>query len=177
MHFLIAKSIITIFWIALVFLVALSNFNSLGINKLINHTDKKSIVFSLPQGWGFFTKNPQTLSADCYLIDENKLERKTISNSSWKNFLGLSRKSRYYGFELSQILNIIPTDQWIDSKGNFKKINFYNHPTYTIRDENLNLLVYQYSKKYLIILKEPIPFSWAKLGQEEYQPFKYVELN
>ena len=66
MRFLIVKSIITIFWIALVFLVALSNFNSLGINKLINHTDKKSIIFSLPQGWGFFTKNPQTLSADCY---------------------------------------------------------------------------------------------------------------
>ncbi|MBC6425565.1 MAG: SdpA family antimicrobial peptide system protein [Ekhidna sp.] len=154
--------------------MALANFNNFGINKLINYSNKKSIVFTLPQGWGFFTKNPQSLSANCYLIEGNKLERKTVSNSSWKNLFGLARKSRYYGFELSQILNVIPANQWINSKGNFREIDFINHPTFVIKNEDLNLLVYEYSKKYLIVLNKPIPFAWAQMNQEEYQPFKYI---
>ena len=58
MRIVAIQIIIYAFWISLVFLIALAHFNNLGVNKLINYSNKKSIVFSLPQGWGFLRKTP-----------------------------------------------------------------------------------------------------------------------
>ena len=126
---------------------------------------------------GIFTKSPQSLHANCYKFDNEKdLVLLTVPNSSPNNLMGLSREARYYGFELSQILNLIPVKLWNSGKGDFKLLQLDKIEPFVINNEKLELYAYSYDTEYLIILNEPIPFAWAGLNQENFQPFKFLKI-
>lgn len=168
MTFRIFKNILIVCWILAGFAVFAS-----ALNNEIIFTDrslKKTVTTILPQGWGFFTKDPREQTYELYCI-KNNVEKLTIKNSSSDNLFGLSRKSRYIAFESSAIIGkIINSKSWQDTAGiydNFIPKGFTEIPY------NKNLMYFP--KGYYIAIRFfPIPWAWHGKNQEKYRKYQCI---
>src|SRR5256885_14361051 len=70
---------------------------------------KLPIIAIVPQGWGFFTREPREPSVEVFTQNGHPL---IDSNASPSNYFGLSRRTRALGVELGLILSQVREDQW-----------------------------------------------------------------
>lgn len=151
------------FWISLVYMLLIATYNPIVI---FNYDFKKNFVFTFPQGWGFFTRNPREVMVDVYKEEGSKLELVSILNSSWKNYLGFSRNSRVVGFEMSEILKSIPHSAWRNGRGSLVVPE--------MAPDTMKLskrLMFFPSGIYVFYQNKIVPFAWSNLNQEKYNPF------
>ncbi|MDC8101450.1 SdpA family antimicrobial peptide system protein [Chryseobacterium rhizosphaerae] len=170
-YFSIYKKIILGFWI---FIIAIIFFSSLKSQVVLGEKLKMQINTLFPEGWSFFTRDPQEPLLEAYKIENNKLLDIPLSNSSKENLFGFSRKSRVQGFEASIIISDVPSKLWIEDTGN----NYEKHISdraFSIRLKKSN----NYFKKglYLFVLKKPIPWAWANKNQEKFTPYSSIKVN
>ncbi len=152
------------FWTSILILALFTNASS---EATISYKIKKNINFFMPQGWGFFTRNPREAMIDAYSYKKGELKLLTVSNLSAYNWFGLSRKTRLVGFELSNLLGVVPEEAWKDGINDFRtcipqKI-YVVRPTGTLKNYPPG--------EYILHQYKPIPFSWASHGQNETKPF------
>jgi antimicrobial peptide system SdpA family protein len=127
------------------------------------------IINLLPQGWGFFTKEPKEQLFDAYKIQNGNLIQLSIKNASRENYFGFSRKSRFIGFEISKISAKINHESWVQSKGNIKIPK-----SFKIQYVRGNFRYFKRNNLYILIKTNPIPWAWASYSQEPVRPFEYV---
>jgi antimicrobial peptide system SdpA family protein len=148
-------------------------FSSLKEQVLISKNSQQTISNLLPQGWGFFTKNPRDPLLEVYKINKNKLEKITLLNFDSKSFYGFSRKARFIGFECSDVCD------------SFKKIK-WNDDVYSNVNKLKKGIVVKYKKKKLKYLKDGtylfltyriVPYAWVKNGQQKFNPVSYIHVN
>lgn len=128
----------------------------------------------MPQGWGFFTKDPRDNQLDVYKIENEKIKRVTIKNFSMKTYFGVSRKARFIGYESAQIINSIDEKYWkSDIFGNLSELN--NDIIFKYDNDSLKYLT---KGTYIFITYKVIPYKWAKNNQEKNNPieFAFVEI-
>jgi len=163
------NKIIFFVWIGL----ALSLFFASLKNQVVfnsNSKFQKNIFTLMPQGWGFFTKNPRDKQLDVYKIDNGKINRVTIKNFSLETCFGLSRKARFVGYESAQVINSINNKYWNpDIFGNLSKLKYKT--VYKYKNSNL-----KYLKKgsYVFVTYKIVPYKWAKSNQEKNKPIEYT---
>ncbi|MFJ1430763.1 SdpA family antimicrobial peptide system protein [Capnocytophaga canimorsus] len=138
--------------------------------------DKNSIVISpdikrgvnklLPQGWGFFTKDPRDDVYQLFKYDLNgDFEKITIKNNSIENLIGFSRKSRKISSELSILLSKIPDSLWTEHSQ-------VGEDFFEIRQKELITILSE--GKYLVEKKRTIPWAWiGKTSQKKCKYFKF----
>lgn len=85
----------------------------------------------LPQGWGFFTRDPREPIHRFYNCNGDQLTEIGLNNSSIKALGGASRYHRRFNLELHRVRSIIPDSLYI--KGNNLTCDLY--PAHTIEDE------------------------------------------
>lgn len=164
------KNLLILSWTLCAFLIFFSSMKS----QLILSENVKNITnIIFPQGWGFFTKNPQDFALNIYRIKNRKLEILNVNNQSLKNSFGFSRSARLIGYELSTIVSDIPNKVWVKNKTG----DIYDN----INDKTIlinNRPYFNHIKKgdYLIKLYKPIPFAWANDNQEKFNPFSVVKI-
>lgn len=165
------KSILIFGWIIFGLLVFFSTMKS----QLILNDDLKEFTNKIfPQGWGFFTKNPQDFALNIYKINKGKLELIDISNQSIRNNFGFSRRARMIGYEMSTVVEDIKVSDWIkNTDGNI----YSNLNDKTININNKNYFSHLTKGEYLIKLYKPIPYAWSKMNQEKYNPFSVAKIN
>ncbi|WP_294302530.1 SdpA family antimicrobial peptide system protein [uncultured Chryseobacterium sp.] len=142
-------SIIILFLYVIFFLFK----NSIGYN--IKSSNFLTISFFSkisPQGWGFFTKNPREENVYIYSIHNGQLKSEITQNSSYKNFFGISKKSRMIGFEVSMILGQLKNTKWSKYTQNFNTL-----PLQQIDSKNLHYLK---NGKYILIKEKVPPYTW-----------------
>jgi antimicrobial peptide system SdpA family protein len=70
----------------------------------------------LPQGWGFFTRDPQESRVLLFRSDDGEswTPAGLGQNSQAKYFFGLSREPRVQGIELGHLRSGVPEEAWVD---------------------------------------------------------------
>ncbi|MCS3553160.1 MULTISPECIES: SdpA family antimicrobial peptide system protein [unclassified Sphingobacterium] len=164
------KKIILLFWFVMVFLIF---FSSLKEQLVLSKKTQKIISTFFPEGWSFFTKNPQTQSLAVYQIIDGNLVLKTVNNHNSQNMYGLSRYSRIIGFEASMLANEAMKLVWKqDVMGHLRKLDL--NKLYKIEVMNNRHLT---NGTFLLVLYKPVPYAWAKAEQFNNIPIKYITVH
>ncbi|PWB25858.1 SdpA family antimicrobial peptide system protein [Flavobacterium sp. HTF] len=148
-------------------------FSSLKSQLILNENLKEFTNKVLPQGWGFFTKNPRDFVLRIYKIRNGKLEEMDISNQSLKNRLGFSRSARIIGYEMSIIAEKVKNNDWKQNSTG----NIYDNINDKMIVINTDFSFKHVTKgNYLLKLYRPIPYMWAKFNQENFNRFLVVKV-
>ncbi|ELR72482.1 hypothetical protein C900_01477 [Fulvivirga imtechensis AK7] len=133
------------------------------------YSAKKLLSSLLPQGWGFFTRDPKEGITEAYSYDQSTDEVSliTVKNASAANAIGFSRNARFAGIDLVFLLEYAKADMWHKGKGDFKD-NIPLTADTIIADKPIQ---YFPEGEYILHRYEPIPFAWAGKGQESYRPY------
>lgn len=131
------------------------------------YSAKKLMSSFLPQGWGFFTRDPKEGITKAYRYDNEELFLVTINNGAAENAIGFSRNARFVGIDLLFLLGYVPDSVWHNGKGDFRSYIPSAADTVFV-DKSIQ---YFPEGEYILHRYEPIPFSWAGKGQENYRPF------
>lgn len=167
---LITKLVIIFGWVLCTTLILFSTMKS---QLILAENHKEFINKIFPQGWGFFTKDPQDFELNIYKIRNGKLEKIKTLNQSLENKFGFSRSSRMIGYEMSTIAQEIKSTEWIQNTDN----NIYSSlKNSTIVINNKVKFRYFSRGSYLIQLYKPVPYAWAKQNQEKYNPFSVAKI-
>lgn len=158
------------FWLLLGVLVFFASFKD---QIILSKTFQKQISFIFPEGWGFFTKNPRDLLMDVYKIDHGKLKKIDMSNHSFDNYLGLSRKARMIGYGSSHVSGEISKETWVKSTSDKIK-DHINDSTFVVK-RNDKFHHFE-NGEYLFKLYKQIPYAWANKSQEKFNPCQFARI-
>jgi len=115
----------------------------------------------LPQGWGFFSKNPRDVVVSVY--DYNTKANLLIPRSSYKYFFGLSRKQGKLAMEIGALAGEIADSLWVkDFEANYELGEFV-HKKSIFKNKLLCDTI-------VLANKERKPWAW-----HSYQNLKYPE--
>jgi antimicrobial peptide system SdpA family protein len=110
-----------------------------------------------PQGWGFFTKNPREPENSIYLRQPSGgWKNVTPNNFSWSNYLGLARKTRLCGGEITTLQSQVPESLWV--KGD-TKMDFDTLPVYPVKNPSKSKC---FIGEYVITRDDRLPWAWSK---------------
>ncbi|MFH6993129.1 SdpA family antimicrobial peptide system protein [Flavobacterium sp. FlaQc-48] len=139
-----------------------------------NETFKRKATFFniIPQGWGFFTRDPRENEIWTYQILNNTAIKVTQTNGNLNNFYGASRKNRLISIELGLLVSQIHTSSWINMKGGKLILDKKIHT-----DTILNSLNPCNIKGNLFIVEqERVPWAWSKNLHTIVMPYKYAKV-
>jgi len=133
----------------------------------------KRIVHSLtPQGWAFFTKDPQSTMYDIYKQEDGHLTKINYKISEPKNLFGLSRKSVKIKTTIAGIAETLPDSLWKITSDP----NDFNHDAKIFNRVSYNQESIIHPGKYVIVSYEAIPFDSLQ-NKNYHQQFKYTDIN
>jgi hypothetical protein len=89
-----------------------------------------------------------------------------MRNTDAANMLGISRKSRFIGYELSKAVGYIHKNQWKFAKGDLDK----NIPPKAHPIQLKEYFKYFPKGEYLFVQYKQVPWAWANQNQEEFRP-------
>ncbi|MBT8317779.1 MAG: SdpA family antimicrobial peptide system protein [Lutibacter sp.] len=159
---------ILIFWSAILINIFMASFPIPSNKSFLN----KTIIFSvIPQGWGFFTRNPREELITVYKSHNDSLVKITEQNSSLSSFLGISRKSRLHNIELGTILSKIDENMWVKGKPNELKFDNIKYDTIMSSFYPKNMI-----GEYFIVKQERIPWAWSKNHKNLVMPYNYARI-
>jgi len=131
---------------------------------------KIKISTVLPQGWGFFSKDPRENVIQIESIDD--AQNVNYPNMTLKNGFGLIRKGRSQAVEIGKITEEIPKDAWKNcancSRNDMLKSDYYN-----IKDDSSRPLL---KGNYLLTENKVVPWSYAKYYKDKLTPIKYLKV-
>jgi antimicrobial peptide system SdpA family protein len=138
----------------------------------INYRVKKIVHSVLPEGWAFFTKDPQKEMKDIYQLVNDHFVKENFSCAESVNLFGLSRKSAKISMEASFIAAQVPDNLW---KTTYNENDFNTIAiVYTINDtKDLTLIK---PGIYLITLYQPVPWAFAGHPENFKRQFKYIHV-
>lgn len=125
---------------------------------------KYNTAILMPEGWGFFTKNPRERSLLLYKIEYTDTIGIVYKNASFKNYLGLSKKNRRIYLES----NILISDA-------YKNLIWYTemqkHPK-SIKVKKNDRIQFIPIGNYMIIEREILPWSFTKYKKNYKNEYK-----
>lgn len=158
---------IAIFWVTLTLITLLSfvPFNPLSTS----YKTKVQTLSLIPQGWGFFTRNPREPQISAYTRIGKKWVLQTFPNATYA--LGASRKMRVQSGELEMILRPVDDKSWKDDLGSIETLISSNMITlYNPRNQPLMC------GEYLVVSKAPIPWAWSRAQTMTQYPYRYLHI-
>lgn len=73
---------------------------------------RRQVLSWTPQGWAFFTRSPREPVLRAYRFSGNEWRNALVSNASYRNVLGVSRRARATNTELHAIAARVPESRW-----------------------------------------------------------------
>jgi antimicrobial peptide system SdpA family protein len=88
---------------------------SLEVNPItLPHENRSVMTTLLPEGWKFFTRNPQEAQVRPYALrDGTWASASLLPNSRARNWLGIDRSGRAQGIEIGLLGESVPADAWV----------------------------------------------------------------
>jgi len=82
----------------------------------LRYKNAHTISKLIPEGWGFFTRNPREPIYRFYECQDGKLEEINLNNNSLNSLAGLSRINRRGNLELQRMKHLVPDSLYIEGK-------------------------------------------------------------
>ncbi|TGE25414.1 SdpA family antimicrobial peptide system protein [Hymenobacter aquaticus] len=132
----------------------------------------------LPEGWGFFTKNPRDAKTVLYTVGPDKtLALATYKNAAAQNLCGLSRRSRRLNLEFSRVMAQVQEKDWTRQQA-------YSL-TELLHADTIAAVVIPYSTRhftqlakgdYVVKRFNVVPWAWAQYPEHFTNPEQYLKL-
>lgn len=128
----------------------------------LNKNAQTIIASALPQGWGFFSKNPRDTQ---FMVYANTLDDKQTKEILWpnmkvENVFGISREGRSQGVEFGSLTSNLEEKDWNDCvKGDLKSCTQSDLKEKKIKNNTPTPLI---CGKYYITQETAIPWNYAK---------------
>jgi antimicrobial peptide system SdpA family protein len=136
--------------------------------------DQNPLVKLLPQGWGFFTRDPRTMDMTALVrTSGGSWQLPPGSNKSWPRPLEFSRRRKIVGVEVGLILDEITEPQWQECK---------ELPTVCLESAQSNGQVSNVLHRPSlcgdvgIIRQPPIPWAWSQAPDETVMPSQVLRV-
>jgi antimicrobial peptide system SdpA family protein len=130
-----------------------------------------SLFNIIPQGWGFFTRNPREEQTILYTIQDTSSVLFTKTISSIDNSFGASRKLRCYNVEVGTLISKINDSSWVEEKGG-NLVFDTNLQTDTVKN---NFYPCSIRGDFFFVKQERIPWAWGK--SNIIMPYKYAKVH
>lgn len=151
---------------ALVVVVSMSTTNTtVGKASVIN----KEVKMLIPEGWGFFTRDPQEDINEIYKIEGKSLHNAIYESTNYRYFFGLSRKYRRLEAEREIIMSKVPLNKWKSSTP-ILPINNCRDTVVNVQSKSIRNL----HGLYLVRKSKRIPWSWRHLKYNRKNLIKYA---
>ncbi len=162
--------------ISLVFYVLLLSIKQTAFS-IYNRSSNIALSAFIPEGWGFFTRDPQEEKFRVYLVKDNfELEEMDFQVSSNQNYHGLSRKIRRKFFEISQVVGSVPNDAWYDYSGTRENLCLdSDQKLFEIELDKKNFFLLK-NEKLLVYKYSVIPWEWSQITDIEEGKIAYVSV-
>ena len=134
----------------------------------------------IPQGWGFFTKDPREPESFIYSSDgANWRSVLRTPNSSFKNLIGLRRNARAQGAEYGMLLSEISKDsaKWGFCKGTTKTGCIEINQNFKIHSVLNKVRRPTLCGELWLIMQAPVPWAWQGQSEPVQMPIKFIRLN
>jgi antimicrobial peptide system SdpA family protein len=167
----ITRAILLAFWLILALFIAITFLDT----PLRQSSKTTQLLLSvLPEGWGFFTRNPREARVLIWKYDGNQWKCYDQSNFTMVNLGGIKRTPRIIGMELAMLVNNIDKSQWIECT---KEINELLTDTALVPVRVKNRFYHKsLTGRVIIQLIDPIPWAWSQ-SQNIIMPSKIAFLN
>jgi len=165
--FFITAIFLAVIWLGLIFFLTTSHFkfSPLKISRIFTREQ----VLLVPQGWGFFTRNPRE---DLYVVykknTQNDYEKFIDVNFTFANSLGLSRQNR---IQYNEVLYSIDINDslWLKTRLEYNEVKL--DTIFKLENAFQNPSI---CGEYLIKKEEPLPWAWRKSINKIKQDKKYI---
>jgi len=159
-------------WLALIAFLAVSA----GHNPVHPPMAARIVQLSLmPEGWGFFTRNPREPARVAYAITARGLIKLTFANTSLRNLLGISRSARACDAELAALLVPILKPSWSKCTGDPEDFsNWVKLRSLTVKNWSGTQFI---GGDILVIERPPIPWAWSSSHSRVFMPSRLVRLH
>ena len=133
---------------------------------------KGDIVKILPQGWAFFTRNPQEEDLEYHLINNNSIAKYDFIGNRIEDYFGFKREKRAFIAKMSFSALNIEDKKW--KYESYNKVLYFKNISsdimiHKVNEEILNPLC---NKKVLFIKKKPTPWAWRNF--KDSSQIKYL---
>lgn len=154
---------------------SMSIISSLGSTPVSMSKDTSLKMSSImPQGWGFFSKNPRDEQLGLYPID-NASSEITWPNMAAGNAFGLYRKGRSQGVELGGVSTELKESDWIKCDEDLESCKRdADKKTVTVQNAAPSPLV---CGEYYITKENPVPWNYSKYDTERTKLTNIVRVN
>ncbi|WP_394345007.1 SdpA family antimicrobial peptide system protein [Echinicola soli] len=147
--------------------------SSTGFNPLtLDYRESKLVYTVIPQGWGFFTRDPREPYTLLYKRTGDKLNLINDSGAEPRYLFGLSRSTRRQNIELGSLYLQVPDSMWVSCPSKAWKecvpddrvfvSDSFKHP--------------RLSGEYLLIRQAPVPWAWSKSYDKIKMPFEICKI-
>lgn len=163
-----------VFWgFILIFLVSsLAPYNTTSLNFLSKRATSTLREF-LPEGFGYFTRNPMEEFPLVYRLEGDSLILLTRSNSSPSNLFGILRTQRSTFGEMGMIMQEISEETW--TKCGSSLVDCVKNKKYIVVELSNNKINANVCGTFFVCTKKPIPWAWRKSFKGE-MPLRFVEI-
>ena len=139
------------------------------------YKEKIRIMTFIPEGWGFFTRNPREPDLHLFILKNNRwVKNPNMPISNFRNAMGLSRLPRAQSVEIAMLISKVKENDWKTSELNINNLELKNPSIITIKE----LFPYAILKDTLCIVQQaPIPWAWSWNRSVLKMPSKYIVIN
>lgn len=154
-------------------IISSTSFNVMHANQAMTLSTQS--IF--PQGWAFFTKDPNEPGLMVYIRFEDQWElSESGPSSSPQYFKGWQRTARTLGWELSLLANQVPVESWLYCPARVELcLDSLEHSRSINRASNL-LASPNICSDVVFVLQRPLPWAWHRTSSESAMPSRVSRL-
>ena len=132
-----------------------------------------SFIYTLlPQGWGFFTRDPLEEQTLVYRPQGSDFRLVNKSSGEPSYLFGLSRVSRRQNIELGQIIATIPAQAWTPCSS--RNLSSCLSDSLVVRKNAFKSPLV--TGEYVLVSTPPLPWAWSHARKPVVIPFKTARL-
>ena len=126
----------------------------------------------IPQGWGFFTRDPREDKLIVYRKSDNSLTKITQPNFSIENLFGLSRRGRMRQLQLGNL--ILPYYRYMQPCERKDPLECAPDSIFSVKSVFHKSML---KGEYLIVKQATLPWAWSKSRKDQFNPYEFLQIN
>lgn len=171
----IFAGLISMCWLILIFKVSIASipYNPYSGSQINTYNFRNM----LPQGWGFFTRNPREDNYFIYQKDTLGSYTQSVNpNNNSGNFFGIKRTSRIQSMEVGVLIQRLEKYSWLNCPEGSKKCIEQVDTLNPIPVLNTTISP-TLCGEFILTQKQTTPWAWGKHYHEIDMPAKTIKIN
>lgn len=137
-------------------------------------SERARLIFALPQGWAFFTRDPQEPVDRYYEPSAGGVRRIDEVNTSRRNLYGLLKNTRISAIEFAALTSHVAKGDWRPCSTSLAECVSGSTPEKTIVNP---MLVQSVCGTLIVGRQPPVPWAWSHLKRPFYVPSQVAMVN